>query len=1021
VIQESSLEAAERACASEPIHRLGRSQSHGVILVCRGPEARTLFCSKNSDALLGLEPQVLLGRPLAAWSEPLAALAARALESPALLPDGNPKRFSQTISHERWKGPLEASAHVWAGHLVVELQPVLPQTEGFEPEAAALIDSLTQAMGAASTVVELCDAACSEVQRLTGYQRVMAYRFDADWNGHVIAERVRAGAAVTYLDLLFPASDIPVQARRLYESVTLRVIADAEDEGVPLVASADDAQTPDLSHALLRSVSPMHLQYLRNMGVRASLAISLLVDGRLWGLLVAHDDQPRVPPVHVVHAMRVVCRMLGQQVSAKLISLEYRALRSDDRRLLNLMERLQWEAGQHRALAAVWSAVKPDMVAWAAADDGVLVIEGRIVDPPAAQTDMVEACVAWCAGAQSDSAVASSALVREGVLPADSPVAGALWIPFGREGHGVLLWRGEWVRSVSWGGDPRAPMELSSEQGRLGPRRSFARWQETRRGESLPWSDVQVEGARRLAIQWRLLLADEDRRRAEDRVQLLNAAIMQVQEGLAILRAGPNSLQVVLANAPFDALLHHGMSSAGRVPAFLDAEGMDPEALQTLREAIDKRHSIELEYPAPGGRWMAVSLTPTSDYDQGGQVWVAFVRNVSGRKWQEALQVQQQEALQRSNERYARILEASHDGILTLDAGYRIDYCNPRLHEILPGYERLSGRDFSELFALVDEAGLLLADRPARAFVIRREVVLVDGRGNEVNCDIAVIPMRSDGPGDSAWLVMLSDLSQRKQLEDSLRRLNARLEAIIAERTAQLVSAKESADAANQAKSEFLANMSHELRSPLHSILGFTRLLIDDDALGVDKRQAYLGKVERSASNLLVLVNDLLDSAKIEARSFSIQRVRADLCDIARAVVGEFQPKLELGAQIGTVLPASAPCSVDPVRLAQVLRNLLANAIRFSPSGARVELRVASADAGWNLSVLDRGPGIPEGELESIFERFAQSSTTKTGAGGTGLGLQIARGICESHGGCLRAFNRSGGGAEFRVFLPCTA
>lgn len=1005
-------------CAAEPIHRLGRVQSHGVVLVCEGEGDVIRAVSANSAERLGLAPDALLGRPLAGLEPTLGLLAERAAARPTW-PDGTPFRAKTVLPAEAFGGRFEAAVHRWQGGAIVELQPLLPFAPAGDVDPAVLVDTLSHRLGLAGDVVELCGIACEEIQRITGYRRVMAYAFDDDWNGEVIAEHPRPGEPVAFLGLHFPASDIPPQARELYRTVHLRVIADAHDEGTPLVGPGGGVETPDLSHALLRSVSPMHLQYLRNMGVRATIAISLLVDGRLWGLVVAHDDQPRVPPQHVVHALRLACRIMGQLASARLLALEYRQRLVEDHALMNLIERLQVVANRERDVVGAWSAMRDDLLGWFQADGAALLHEGVLIDGCGAPPGLLEACIACWGTRPGFEPIATASLAGEGLAEPGAPIAGLLWIPVVPPGHGLLLWRKESPREIVWGGDPDKALSGTVRDGTLGPRRSFAAWQETRRDLSLPWTSLQREGARRIGSQWRLLVLDEERRRAEDTIALLETGIMRIHDGFMIARAtGDAGLEVVVSNPLFDRLLHGARPSVGEVPGFLDPGVVEAAACDAIRRELALGRAADLELMARDGRWLALSLTPVQGPSGAPSHWAAILRDVSGRKAEERQRLAQSRALQDANERYARILEASHDGIMTLDDRRLVDYCNPRMLEILGEVGDLASRPFRALFADPSQAEAMFSSRATTRVASRREAVLLDASGRELACDIALVPMRGAGPGRDGWLVMVSDLSERKELEHTLLRLNAGLEATIAERTAELVSAKESADAANRAKGEFLANMSHELRSPLHGILGFTRLLIDDAGLPPERQASYLGKIDRNASNLLVLVNDLLDSAKIEARSFSLQPVRCDLVEIARGVAGEFQGEVGASSPIRLLLPPVAPCNGDPVRLSQVVRNLVANAIRFSPPGSKVEVVIERDGRGWALAVRDRGPGIPVDELETIFERFTQSSGTKTGAGGTGLGLQIARGIIDSHGGWLRAANREGGGAVFRAFLP---
>jgi len=232
--------------------------------------------------------------------------------------------------------------------------------------------------------------------------------------------------------------------------------------------------------------------------------------------------------------------------------------------------------------------------------------------------------------------------------------------------------------------------------------------------------------------------------------------------------------------------------------------------------------------------------------------------------------------------------------------------------------------------------------------------------------------------------------------------------------------ARDAALEASQAKSEFIANVSHELRTPLQSILGFSEI----GALRSREqpRLAELfGDVHRAGQRMLSLVNDLLDLSKIERGIEPIQPQRLDLRPLAVEVVRELAPllgarELMLDAALGD---DDLPLLADPLRLQQLLRNLLANAIRFSPVGGRIELNAGHDERGdVRVTVADRGPGIPPDELESIFEAFVQSSATKTAAGGTGLGLAICRRIAQAHGGRIWAANRDGGGAVITLVLP---
>jgi len=281
------------------------------------------------------------------------------------------------------------------------------------------------------------------------------------------------------------------------------------------------------------------------------------------------------------------------------------------------------------------------------------------------------------------------------------------------------------------------------------------------------------------------------------------------------------------------------------------------------------------------------------------------------------------------------------------------------------------------------------------------------------------------------------DITLRKEEEAELRRHRDELSRLVEEQTLGLVAAKNSAELANAAKTEFLNNVSHELRTPMHAILSFARMGEERVALSSpEKLRDYFHRVVTSGDRLLSLLDELLDISKLELGRMEMDLQSVEMRGVCEEVALEFDALLSshnlvLKRDFEQDLPR---CLADAKRIGQVVRNLLSNAIKFTPDGGCITMKLCSGQMNVGrrqneviemhslaLTVQDSGVGIPAEELENIFDKFVQSSRTRSSSGGTGLGLAICRAIVQAHGGQLYARNRDVGGAEFVVCLPVTS
>ena len=607
-------------CERELIHLAGSVQPHGVMLLLAEPALTVLQASANTRELLGVDTDRLLDRPLESLGGDLAPRLR------ALLPDlaGEPLPLQCRVGAEGAARRLEGTAHRPAGGgVVVELEPFDPPSAGPAPldlEAAALrnhIAAAVQRFTAAASLPALSDAIVQVVRELTGYDRVMVYRFDPDGHGKIVAE-ARDPRLETLLGHHYPASDIPQRARELYLRNRVRVLADVDYVPQPLVPvlRPDDGQPLDMSMCQLRSMSPLHLQYLRNMGVTGTLVASLVHEGRLWGLIAAHHYSPR----HLRLPMRAAIDLLAEVASTRIAAIANYAHAQVALMVRRLEQRLidatSTEGDWRQALFRSPRTLLQPLEASGAAlfHGGEILTTGEVPSTPE-----LRALCQWVDGQPGELPFACSSVgKRHPPLASLTPTAsGVLAVKLSSTRPDYLMWfRKEQLLSVTWAGDPYKPME-GNDPMQLSPRRSFAAWSEIVRGTALPWSPAEIAVARAIGVA----LVDIIVQVHAVRMLIAEHQLTQIRETLAsshepVLLADPDGA-LVFCNEAFAALRGPaiGLPAAGTLLASLFC---DPAAAERVLAGPGQpwRGEWAVATGSPGGLPVAVRVEPVPGRDR---------------------------------------------------------------------------------------------------------------------------------------------------------------------------------------------------------------------------------------------------------------------------------------------------------------------------------------------------------------------------------------------------------------------
>lgn len=553
-------------CDLEPIHIPGSIQPYGVMLIAH-PETGEIVgyagVDKVSDAVLGRNLSEVIGQDVEAIKAIITGQGMHVLPPVTLA-----------------GGVHDAIAYRSGEHLVVELTE---PGEGMPLNAAFLaqLDSMETRLERTGTMSELSNEAARIFQRLTGYSRVMLYRFVDDDAGVVLGESI-SDSSPSFMHHHFPASDIPRQARALYVRNKVRVIADVHYQPAPIISASSDLKTIDLSDSTLRSVSPVHIQYLKNMGVAASASMSIVKDGVLWGLVACHHHEVRPLSLNT----RLACQAVATSLARLIKSREENELNRERVRLRSHEDAILTRLGRDTSLVEFFSQAGPELAKMMQAD-GFAAVQGKefFCSGHCPKADDLRLLSERVRIPGMMRAVATRNLSKD-FEPAKAYAdiaSGLLAVTMSTEIPTILLWfRAEQLQTVKWAGNPHK--EGLNEPGAiLTPRASFEEWSESVRGRARDWTHAEVESATRIV---RLMLES----RNNSRIRELN------RELTTTLRENESLIQQ--KDFLMREVNHRVQNSLALVAAFLKMQSrfVSEDAREQLQQAEHRLTAVSLAH-----------------------------------------------------------------------------------------------------------------------------------------------------------------------------------------------------------------------------------------------------------------------------------------------------------------------------------------------------------------------------------------------------------------------------------------
>jgi diguanylate cyclase (GGDEF)-like protein/PAS domain S-box-containing protein len=750
------IDAALQRCSAEAIHKPGSIQPHGLLIAADDVKV-VRYVSANIDSFLPLTGDAVLGRGL---EDLFGKDFAESLQPLPLNSEGGATLKAISLSYPAGAAriTLPGYAHYHDRMFIIELEHEenRDRREFFEHTFVPIRDRMWVLEGETDLVRYLA-AMAEQIGQLTGFDRTMIYRFDSKWDGEVIAEYRLFNTVESYLGHHFPAADIPPQARDLYLRNRARQIGDVTALQISLLsAPGTSSQLLDLSYSALRSFSPVHLEYLENMGVGASLSISLVINGSLWGLIACHHRQKLV----VAPQVRELVEFIGRSASVRIGEIEESSKAAVKARAQQALDAISASIADDHDLDVTFGHQSQSLLEIAGAGGAVICIDHRkyhIGKTPdiAALHNFSD----WVRKIGPSDYYFTDALPEEcSAIRASSSVAsGVLVVPLEQEMANFVMWfRPEVVESIRWAGNPEKIVERAADGLRISPRKSFSAWVQSYLGHSADWKRTDLDILQTLSMA---LIARVKERRLKTGLQALEmfadakTYIAELDKNLRYLRVSPNCREILGYNT--------GEMEGHFLSDFLFAEDVERFRREVQDSGGKERSGCIFRHASKDGHFIWIEGKIESGPEDSGGHLTLMARDVTERQ-------HYNEAVEDLHHRYHRIQGTKREGVVVLNGSGTVIRSNDAANALLGRTpQQMDGLNFCQTVCRMERCAFGMHPHPveSQTAIAQMRGELIHEHGRPIPVTMWAVVLVPEKPGDPTHALIFSPREEDEQTD----------------------------------------------------------------------------------------------------------------------------------------------------------------------------------------------------------------------------------------------------------------